>query len=127
MTSWGLAVHGSRTVRAPQYSFAHKGVHFVTLMSVNEKDFWTQRKMTPQQRMQTVAGLDNGVQSRFEVGAAGRDWLKNDGRFDFGGSAAGLADSIYNLWDRNPVTVRASYLASNGSKDLPAATKLTSY
>ncbi|MGZ3426095.1 MAG: metallophosphoesterase family protein, partial [Polyangia bacterium] len=63
---------------APQYSFDHKGVHFVTLMSVQEKDFWTARKMTPQQRMQTVAGLDNGVQSRFEVGQAGRDWLKND-------------------------------------------------
>src|SRR6185436_10370092 len=25
---------------APQYAFDHKGVHFVTLMSVNEKDFW---------------------------------------------------------------------------------------
>ena len=62
----------------PQYSFDHKGVHFVTLMSVQEKDFWTERKMTPMQRMQTVAGLDNGTQSRFEVGPAGRDWLKND-------------------------------------------------
>ncbi|MDB4942257.1 MAG: hypothetical protein JWP97_1791 [Labilithrix sp.] len=215
---------------APQYSFDHKGVHFVTLMSVNEKDFWTARKMTPQQRMNTVAGLDNGTQSRFEVGPQGREWLKNDlakidaktplvvfshsplykyyrdwnfwtedadevqailskfesvtvihghthqllsnhigniafhgmlstawpwpyaptglpkltvqmnrpdpfdnfdgcgdGRFEVGGSVAGLADSIYNLWDRNPVTVRASYLASNGAKDVPPATKLTSY
>jgi 3',5'-cyclic AMP phosphodiesterase CpdA len=217
----------------PQYSFDHKGVHFVTLMSVQEKDFWTARKMTPLQRMQTVAGLDNGVQSRFEVGPAGRDWLKNDlakvdaktplvvfshsplykyyrdwnfwtedadevqallsrfetvtvihghthqllsnrignisfhgmlstawpwpyaptglpkltvqmnradpfnnfdgcgdGRFDVGTAGtggAGLVDSIYNLWDRNPVTVKASYLASNGTKDAPAATKLVSY
>ena len=213
---------------ATQYSFDHKGVHFVTLMSVQEKDFWTARKMTPLQRMQTVAGLDNGVQSRFEVGPAGRDWLKNDlakvdaktplvvfshsplykyyrnwnfwtedadevqallsrfetvtvihghthqllsnhignisfhgmlstawpwpyaptglpkltvqmnradpfdnfdgcgdGRFEVGG--AGLVDSIYNLWDRNPVTVKASYLASNGTKDVPAVTKLVSY
>jgi hypothetical protein len=62
----------------PQYSFEHKGVHFVTLMSENEKDFWTERKMTPKERMQTVAGLDNGVQSRFEVGPAGRAWLKRD-------------------------------------------------
>ena len=30
-----------------QYSFDHKGVHFVTLMSVNEKDFWTARGMSP--------------------------------------------------------------------------------
>src|SRR5947199_9250505 len=61
-----------------QYSFEHKGVHFVTVMSVQEKDFWTARGMTPAERMQTVAGLDNGVQSRFEVGEAGRQWLKAD-------------------------------------------------
>ena len=62
----------------PNYSFDWKGVHVVVLMSVNERDFWTARGMTPAQRMQTVAGLDNGVQSRFEVGDAGRAWLKND-------------------------------------------------
>jgi hypothetical protein len=61
-----------------QYSFDHKGVHFVTVMSVQEKDFWTARGMTPMERMQTVAGLDNGVQSRFEVGPAGREWLQKD-------------------------------------------------
>jgi 3',5'-cyclic AMP phosphodiesterase CpdA len=211
-----------------QYSFDHKGVHFVTLMSVVEKDFWTERKMTPMQRMQTVAGLDNGTQSRFEVGQVGRDWLKNDlakvdpktpvvvfshsplykyfrdwnfwtedaeqvqdllkkfqsvtvihghthqllsnriGNISFHGmlstawpwpyaptglpkltvqmnradpfsqfdgcgdgrvnvGAAGLVDKIYNLWERDPVTVRASYLASNGAKDAPPATKLVSY
>jgi 3',5'-cyclic-AMP phosphodiesterase len=212
----------------PQYSFDHKGVHFVTLMSVNEKDFWTERGMTPEERMQTVAGLDNGVQSRFEVGPAGREWLKNDlakvdkktplvvfshsplykyyrnwnfwtddadevqailkpfqtvtvihghthqmlsnrignisfhgmlstawpwpyapeglpsltvqmsradpfsafdgcgdGRFDL--NEARLVDALYNLWDRNPVTVKASYLASNGKTDRPPAPKLSSY
>jgi 3',5'-cyclic AMP phosphodiesterase CpdA len=62
----------------PNYSFDWKGVHFVTIMSVNEKDFWTARHMTPEERMHTVAGLDNGVQSRFEVGDAGREWLRND-------------------------------------------------
>ena len=44
----------------PNISFDHKGVHFVVLMSVNEKDFWTARGMTPAERMHTVAGLDNG-------------------------------------------------------------------
>ena len=63
---------------ATHYTFDHKGVHFVTIMSVQEKDFWTARGMTPMERMKTVAGLDNGVQSRFEVGDAGREWLKND-------------------------------------------------
>ncbi len=62
----------------PNYSFDHKGVHFVTLNSVVEKDFWTTRKMTPMERMQTVAGLDNAVQSRFEVGEEQRKWLAED-------------------------------------------------
>jgi Icc protein len=60
------------------YSFDHKGVHFVVLMSVQEKDFWTARGMTPWERMNTVAGLDNAVQSAFEVGAPQREWLKKD-------------------------------------------------
>ena len=213
---------------APSYSFDHKGVHCVVLMSVREKDFWTQRGMTPQERMLTVAGLDNGTQSRFEVGEAGRAWLQKDlaavpkttplivfshsplykyyrnwnfwtedadevqailqpfakvtvihghthqllsnriGNIDFHGmlstawpwpyapeglprltvpmnrpdpfdqfdgcgdgrfkvSAEGLVDSVYNLWDRNPVTVRHSYLASGGAKDRPPAAVLPPY
>jgi Icc protein len=212
----------------PNYSFDHKGVHFVTVMSVNEKDFWTARGMTPDERMHTVAGLDNGVQSRFEVGPEGRKWLADDlakvdkstpivvfshsplykyyrnwnfwtddaeevqailqpfdrvsvihghthqllsnhiGNISFHGMLStawpwpyapeglpkltvemnradpfsttdacgdgtvnvlesGLVDKVYNLWDRNPVTVRASYLASGGSRDRPAATKLVTY
>ncbi len=62
----------------PTYSFDHKGVHFVTLMSVNEKDFWTEKKLSPMERMKIVAGLDDGRQSRFEVGEAQREWLKRD-------------------------------------------------
>lgn len=62
----------------PQYSFDHKGVHFITLMSVDEADFWTERKLTPKQRMGTVAGLDNGAQRSFRVGEAGRAWLAAD-------------------------------------------------
>ncbi len=212
----------------PNYSFDHKGVHVVVLMSVFERDFWTARKMTPAERMQTVAGLDNGTQSRFEVGEETRAWLKKDlekvpratpllvfshsplykyyrdwnfwtedaeqvqallkpfkhvtvihghthqvltnriGNIDFHGmlstawpwpyaptglppltvqmnradpfdqldgcgdgrmqvSAGGLVDKIYNLWDRYPMTVRATYLASNGSRDRPSATRLPSF
>jgi len=62
----------------PTYSFDHKGVHFVVLNSVLEKDFWTARRMTPEERMGTVAGLDNGIQSRFMVGEEQRGWLEND-------------------------------------------------
>lgn len=212
----------------PQYSFDHKGVHFVTLMSVNEKDFWTERNMTPMERMLTVAGLDNGLQSRFEVGAAGREWLKRDlakvdkntplvvfshsplykyykpwnfwtddadevqallkpfksvtvihghthqmlsnqiGNIQFHGMLStawpwpyapeglpaltvpmnrpepfsnfdgcgdgrmnvlesGLVDKLYNLWDRDPVTVKSSYLASGGRTDRPPAPRLPPY
>ncbi len=212
----------------PSYSFDWKGVHCVVLMSVVERDFWTAKKMTPQERMHTVAGLDNGAQSRFEVGDAGREWLKNDlakvshdtpllvfshsplykyyrdwnfwtedadevqailrpfkqvtvlhghthqmlsnriGNIDFHGflstawpwpyaptglppltvqmnrpnpfdlldgcgdgrvnvAPGGIVEKIYNLWDRNPVSVKHSYLASNGSQDKPAATTRSSY
>ena len=210
------------------YSFDHKGVHFVTIMSVQEKDFWTERGLKPEERMQIVAGLDNGIQSRFEVGEAGREWLKNDlakvdkktplvvfshsplykyyrpwnfwtedadevqailrpfehvtvihghthqlltnridnihfhgmlstawpwpyapeglpkitiqqnradpfDQFDGCGDGSvdvmesGLVDALYNLWDRNPVTVRASYVTSNGAQNTPPRTKLPSY
>lgn len=44
------------------YSFDWKGVHVVTLMSVNEKDFWTARHMSPDERMHTVAGLEYQTQ-----------------------------------------------------------------
>jgi len=211
-----------------QYSFDHEGVHFVTVMSVQEKDFWTARGLTPEERMQIVAGLDNGIQSRFEVGEAGREWLKNDladvpkttpivvfshsplyryyrpwnfwtedadevqailqpfervtvihghthqllsnriGNIDFHGMLStawpwpyapeglpkltiqqnradpfsqfdgcgdgtvdvlenGLVNTLYNLWDRNPVTVRASYLASGGTRDAPPRARFPSY
>lgn len=61
-----------------RYSFDHKGVHFVVLNSVVEKDFWTANGYTPEQRMAIVAGLDDGRQSRFEVGEEQRDWLAKD-------------------------------------------------
>jgi len=212
----------------PNYSFDWKGVHFVVLMSVHEKDFWTARKMTPAQRMQTVAGLDNPVQSRLEVGDDERKWLADDlskvphttplvvfshsplykyyrnwnfwtedaeqvqallqpfsnvtvihghthqmlfnriGNINFYGMlstawpwpyapeglppltiqmnrvdsfdqldgcgdgqftirADGLVDSIYALWDRNPVSVPAGYLVSGGKTDRPPSPQFASY
>jgi 3',5'-cyclic-AMP phosphodiesterase len=212
----------------PTYSFDHKGVHFVVLNSVVEKDFWTARGLTPMQRMQTVAGLDNGVQSPFTVGAEQRAWLEKDlsglandarivvfshsplyklykgwnfwtddaeevqailKRFDrvtvihahthqvltnrigniyFHGvlstawpwpyapeglpaltiqmnrpdpfnsndgcgngevtvHADGLVDKVYNLWNRNPVTIRREYLASWGKEAAPPQPNLASY
>src|SRR5262249_16287038 len=62
----------------PYYSFDQSGVHFVTLMSVNEKDFWTKQKLTPMEGMKIVAGVEGGRQGRFEVGEEGREWLRRD-------------------------------------------------
>jgi Icc protein len=223
-----MGEHWRALFGSEQYSFDHKGVHFVTIMSVQEKDFWTARGMTPAERMQTVAGLDNGVQSRFEVGEAGRKWLQDDlakidkatplvvfshsplykyyrnwnfwtedadevqailqpfqhvtvihghthqlltnaiGNIQFHGMLStawpwpyapeglpkltvqqnradpfsqfdgcgdgsfdvlekGLVNALYNLWDRNPVSIRASYLASGGTGDVPPRPRLPSY
>jgi 3',5'-cyclic-AMP phosphodiesterase len=213
---------------SPNYSFDHKGVHFVVLNSVIEKDFWTPLKLTPEERMHVVAGLDNGTQSRFEVGEEQRLWLKQDlakinrktpivvfshsplykyyrpwnfwtedadevqallrpfntvtvihghthqvltnhiGNISFHGLlstawpwpyapeglpkltvqmsrpnpfnandglgdgrvdvlADGMVNKIYNLWDRNPVSVPASYLKSNGAKDRPPLPTFSSF
>ena len=210
------------------YSFDHKGVHFITLMSVNEKDFWTAKNLSPMQRMQIVSGLDDGRQSAFEVGVEEREWLARDlanipkttpivvfshsplyklyrpwnfwtddadeiqallqpfqtvtvihghthqvltnriGNIHFHGMLStawpwpyapqglpkltmqmnrpdpfnqteGLGDGIidvlgngrvnkrYDLWNRNPMSVTAKYLDSNGQEDLPLKTTLPSY
>jgi 3',5'-cyclic AMP phosphodiesterase CpdA len=212
----------------PTYSFDHKGVHFVTLNSVVEEDFWTARGLSPMERMKTVAGLDNGAQRPFTVGAAQREWLKKDlaplanntplivfshsplyklyknwnfwtddaeqvqailkrfknvvvihghthqlltnriGNIHFHGLLStawpwpyapegmpeltvemnrpdpfnpqdgcgdgevtvhpgGLVDKVYNLWNRNPITVSKNYLASTGKKETPPQPNLASY
>jgi predicted MPP superfamily phosphohydrolase len=212
----------------PNYSFDHKGVHFVVLNSVIEEDFWTERKLSPMERMKTVAGLDNSAQRPFTVGNAQRDWLQKDlaritpatplvvfshsplyklykpwnfwtddaeqvqailkrfrsvtvihghthqmltnriGNLHFHGmlstawpwpyapeglpeltvqmnrsdpfnpsdgcgdgeirvNADGLADKIYKLWNRNPITVPASYLKSGGKQNKPASTSRKAY
>jgi 3',5'-cyclic AMP phosphodiesterase CpdA len=61
-----------------RYSFDHKGVHFVVLNSVIEEDFWTAKGYTPEERMVIVAGLDDGRQNPFTVGAEQRGWLQQD-------------------------------------------------
>ncbi|MGL4594289.1 MAG: metallophosphoesterase family protein [Thermoguttaceae bacterium] len=61
---------------SPNWSFDYKGVHFVSLMSVVEEDFWTAKNMSPLERMTTVAGLDNHGQRPFTVGPEQREWLK---------------------------------------------------
>jgi 3',5'-cyclic AMP phosphodiesterase CpdA len=212
----------------PYYLFEHKGVQFVVLNSIIEKDFWTARGLTPMQRMQTVAGLDNGVQSPFSVGDEQRKWLQDSlkgvpsnkplivfshsplyklykpwnfwtddaeqvqailrrfrsvvvvhghthqlltnriGNIHFHGMLStawpwpyapegmpqmtiemgrpdpfnpndgcgdglmqvhpdGLIDKVYNLWNRNPITVSRAYMTSRGQRDKPPAPARRSY
>src|SRR3954467_9020759 len=48
-----------RMFGAPYWSFDHKGVRFIGLDTISHaKDFWTIRKMTPQERMGHMATLD---------------------------------------------------------------------
>ena len=39
----------------------------------------------------------------------------------------GLVDKVYNLWNRNPTEVKASYLSSGGTEDRPVIPTLASY
>jgi 3',5'-cyclic AMP phosphodiesterase CpdA len=41
--------------------------------------------------------------------------------------ADGMVDKLYNLWNRNPVTVSRTYMKSRGAEERPAAPKLASY
>jgi hypothetical protein len=42
-------------------------------------------------------------------------------------STDGLVDMVYNLWDRNPMTVPASYLRSGGKTARPPAPSFKTY
>ncbi len=61
------------------YSFDHKGVHFVVLNSILTTDDWTHKRWpTAAERMQQMARLDNPNGSPFMVKEAQRKWLKDD-------------------------------------------------
>ena len=51
--------------------------------------------------------------------------ILGDGQFEV--RPDGLADKIYNLWDRNPVSVKATYLTSRGQLDKPSKPQFASY
>ncbi len=61
------------------YSWDHKGVHFIVLNSILTTDEWTfDRWPSDEQRMAEMAGLDNPNGSPFEVGSKQRKWLAQD-------------------------------------------------
>ncbi|HKY91338.1 MAG TPA: metallophosphoesterase [Nevskiaceae bacterium] len=74
-----LGEYWSKLFGAHQYSFDHKGVHFVVLNSILTYDEWTfNRWPSAVERMNQMAGLDNPNGSPFMVGEKQRQWLKDD-------------------------------------------------
>jgi 3',5'-cyclic AMP phosphodiesterase CpdA len=74
-----LGAYWSKLFGPQQYSFDHKGVHFIVLNSILTYDDWTFRRWpTAEQRMAEMAGLDNPNGSPFMVGEKQREWLAKD-------------------------------------------------
>lgn len=60
------------------WSFDHKGVHFIGLNSILVPDFWTAAGLTPAQRRDWFMPLNSPVPGLWGVGEAGRAWLAKD-------------------------------------------------
>src|SRR6266446_4361760 len=62
----------------PNWTFDHKGVRFIGLDTVSRgPDYWTVRKMTPEERMGHMATLDGSVAGPWAgVGRDQLDWLQ---------------------------------------------------
>ena len=75
---YDLGEHWSKRFGDKYYSFDHKGVHFIVLNSILTDEEWIHKWKTPEERMSTMAGLDDPNGSPFMVGASQRAWLKND-------------------------------------------------
>lgn len=74
-----LGEYWSKLFGPHYYSWDHKGVHFITLNSILTYDDWTfKRWPTAEERMLTMAGLDNPNGSPFMVGEKQREWLRKD-------------------------------------------------
>jgi 3',5'-cyclic-AMP phosphodiesterase len=74
-----LGEYWSKLYGPQYYSWDHKGVHFITLNSILTYDDWTfNRFATAEERMNTMAGLDNPNSSPFMIREKQMKWLKHD-------------------------------------------------
>lgn len=73
-----MGEYWQKKVSELNYSFDHKGVHFVVLNSILTYQEWIDRWKTPEERMNNMARLDNPDGSPFMVGNAQIEWLKKD-------------------------------------------------
>ena len=62
----------------PYYSFDHKGAHIMALHGCNLNDFWTSRKLSPQERMKVAGDINDPSQGSFALGRAQLDWMEKD-------------------------------------------------
>ncbi len=62
----------------PWYSFDHKGAHIMALHGSNLNDFWTARKLTPEERMHVAGTVNDQSQGPFMLGRQQLDWMEQD-------------------------------------------------
>ncbi len=60
------------------YSFDHKGYHLIVLNGIGLNDYWSRRKLTPQQRMEIAGTLHHPLQGPFQLGKDQLAWLQKD-------------------------------------------------
>jgi 3',5'-cyclic AMP phosphodiesterase CpdA len=60
------------------WSFDHKGVHFIGMNSIIVPDFWTKAGLTPQQRRDWFMPLNSPVPGLWGVDPKTLDWLQKD-------------------------------------------------
>ena len=62
------------------WSFDHKGVHFIGMTSIKVPDFWTMKGLTPSERMGLFEELECNTCGRglWGIGEDGLDWLAKD-------------------------------------------------
>ncbi|MEX0738234.1 MAG: metallophosphoesterase [Pseudohongiella sp.] len=74
-----LGAHWRELFGRQNYSFDHKGVHFIVLNSVLTCEDWTlHRWESAERRMAEMTGLDSPRMSPFMVGDMQRQWLQAD-------------------------------------------------
>lgn len=60
------------------YSWDQNGVHFIALMTVMLRDFWSARGLSPQDRMNIAGTLNHPLPGPFHVGEKQLGWLRDD-------------------------------------------------
>ena len=75
----GAASRKTYGIPADNYSFDHKGVHFVALTTIRASEEWEAKwAKDPHGRMVMMERLDNPNGSPFRLGTEGLAWLKGD-------------------------------------------------